>query len=91
MTDFRCSDAAFDRDEPMFATASQVERWVLVEQTGPFSAEAVPAGRISPQALTHLSRLARAERARLVLIRRPPGVDSEDGLRVYYADVRPGQ
>ena len=91
MSDFRCSDDAFERDEPMFATASQVERWLLVEQTGPFSAESVPAGRISSRVLTYLSRLASAERARLVLIRRPPGIDGEDGLRVYYADVRPGQ
>lgn len=91
MSDFRCSDDAFERDEPMFGTASQVERWLLVEQTGPFSAESVPAGRISPQALTHLSQLARTERARLVLIRRPPGVDAEEGLRVFYADVLPRQ
>jgi hypothetical protein len=91
MTDFRCSDDAFDRDEPMFGTASQVERWLLVEQTGPFSAESVPAGRISPAALTYLSRLARVEHARLVLIRRPPGIETEEGLRVFYSDVRPGQ
>ena len=88
---FRCADGSFERDEPMFATASQVERWLLVEQEGPFSGESVPAGRISPPALSHLSRLARAERARLVLIRRPPGVEGEPGLRVYYADVRAGQ
>jgi hypothetical protein len=88
--DFRCADAAFERDEPMFATASHVERWLLVEQSGPFSGESIPAGRLGGAALGHLSRLARNARARLVLIRRPPGVAAEDGLRVYYADVRPG-
>jgi hypothetical protein len=88
--DFRCADAAFERDEPMFATASHVQRWLLVEQSGPFSGESVPAGRISRAALGHLSRLARDVRARLVLIRRPPGVAAEDGVRAYYADVRPG-
>jgi hypothetical protein len=88
---FRCADDSFERDEPMFATASQVERWLLIEQEGPFSGESVPAGRISPQVLTYLSRLVRAERARLVLIRRPSGVETEAGLRVYYADVRAGQ
>ncbi len=88
---FFCADAAFARDEPMFATASQVERWLLIEQSGPFSGEAVPAGRIDAAALTHLSRLARGERARLVLIRRARGVDAEAGLRAFYADVRPGQ
>ncbi len=74
----------------MFATASHVQRWLLVEQTGPFSGESVPAGRIGRAALGHLSRLARNVRARLVLIRRPPGVAVENGLRAYYADVRPG-
>jgi Sucrase/ferredoxin-like len=88
--DFRCADAAFDRDEPMFGTASHVDRWLLVEQSGPFSAQSVPAGRIGPAALGHLSRVARDVRARLVLIRRAPGVGAEPGLRAYYADVRPG-
>lgn len=91
MTDFRCADQSFERVEPMFATASGVERWLLVEQTGPFSAEAVPAGRISAAALGHLSRLTARFHGRLVLIRRPPGIASEAGLRVFYADSRPGQ
>ena len=88
--DFRCADASFERDEPMFGTASHVERWLLVEQSGPFSGESVPIGRIGRTALGHLSRVARNVRARLVLIRRPPGIAAEAGLRVYYADVRPG-
>ena len=90
MSGFRCADAALERDEPMFATASQVERWVMVEQSGPFSGESIPAGRLSRPALTHLSGLANGINARLVLIRRPPGAAAEDGLRVFYADVRPG-
>jgi hypothetical protein len=91
MSDFRCADDAFERDEPMFGTASQVRHWLLVEQTGPFSAESVPASRISAPVLTFLAKLARARRARLVLIRRPPGTGVEDGLRVYYANSLPGQ
>lgn len=74
----------------MFATASQVARWLLIEQPGPFSAEAIPAGRIPADTLTRLSRLARASRARLVLLRRPPGIARESGLRVFFADSRPG-
>ncbi len=89
-TEYRCADDAFARDEPMFATASQVQRWLLVEQSGPFSAESVPAGRIGHEALQHLSRLTRDVHARLVLIRRPPRVAAESGLRLFFADVRPG-
>jgi Sucrase/ferredoxin-like len=88
--DFRCADGSFERDEPLFATASHVERWLLVEQSGPFSAESVPAGRLGRAALDHLSQLARKARARLVLIRRPRGLNSTEGLRAFYADVRPG-
>jgi hypothetical protein len=91
MSDFRCADDSFERDEPMFATASQVRHWLLVEQTGPFTAESIPAGRISAPVLTFLAKLARARRARLVLIRRPPGTAAEDGLRVYYGNSLPGQ
>jgi hypothetical protein len=89
MSEFFCSDASFVRDEPIFATASQVDRWLLVEQSGPFSAESVPASRITPEALLHLSRLANSAEARLVLIRRPPGLEAEPGVRIFYADVRP--
>jgi hypothetical protein len=90
MTDFRCSEASLARAEPMFATATHVSTWLLVEQHGPFSAEAIPAGRLGREALRHLSRLASSVRGRLVLIRRPPGLPIEDGLRVFQADVRPG-
>ena len=90
MTEFRCSEASIARDEPMFATATHVGRWLLVEQTGPFSGESVPAGRIGRDALLHLSRLAASVSARLVLVRRPPGQADEPGLRVFQADVRAG-
>lgn len=90
MVEFRCADDSFARDEPMFATASQAARWLLVEQSGPFSAESVPASRIPADVLTQLSRVARASHARLVLLRRPPGLPPEDGTRVFYADSRPG-
>jgi hypothetical protein len=89
MSEFRCAEASFARDEPIFATASHVDRWLMVEQSGPFSAESVPAGRISREALAHLSRLANQAGARLVLIRRPPRLPPENGLRVFSADVRP--
>jgi hypothetical protein len=90
MAEYRCSEASLARDEPMFATGTHVSTWLLVEQHGPFSGESIPAGRIGRDALLHLSRLASSVRGRLVLIRRPPGLTDEDGLRVFQADVRPG-
>ncbi len=88
---FFCADAAFERDEPMFATASQVERWLLIEQSGPFSGESVPAGRIDARGadppLEAGARRAGAAGADPAA----RGVDAEAGLRVFYADVRPGQ
>src|ERR1700712_4595671 len=87
----RCSTASAARHEPMFATASRVDRWLLVEQTGPWGPESVPAGRMDPEALAAVSRLARTFRARLLLIRRPAAGPSTPGVTVFLADSRPGR
>ena len=41
MVEFQCAVAARDRDEPMFATASQVRRWLLIEVRGAWGRDAV--------------------------------------------------
>lgn len=92
---FRCSTASAARHEPMFATASRVDRWLLVEQTGPWGPESVPAGRMDPRALETVTRLANEFRARLLLIRRPsvaakPGPEEQSGVTVFLADSRIG-
>ena len=41
MVEFQCAVAARQRDEPLFATASQVHRWLLVEVRGAWGRDAV--------------------------------------------------
>lgn len=89
MTAYRCSVASIERREPIFATASRVDRWLVVEQRGPWSAETVPRSRLGAELAGSLQRLAGRAGTRLLLVRRPGGVPAT-GRRVFFADSRPG-
>ncbi len=67
---FRCAHAARAVDEPPFATASTVRRWLLVEQPGPWGIDAIRESRLPAAAADALTRLGRRLRARVLLIRR---------------------
>ncbi len=87
-----CADASRDRAEPLTATASRVDRWLVVEHRGAWGPQTVPTGRMSRAAATAIARAANAARARLVLIRRPHGTpDDAAGRTVFAVDSRPGQ
>ena len=83
-TRFRCAAAAQAIDEPCYATASTVRRWLLVEQPGPWGASAVRESRMPSVAAEALIDLGKRLSARVLLIRRPGGRAS-DGTRVYVA------
>lgn len=89
MTDL-CSVASQTRAEPMTATASRVERWLLVEHAGAWGQPSVPTGRMAPELARSLATQASAAGARLLLIRRPAGAAPSDGRWVYAVDSRPG-
>jgi len=86
-----CADASQERREPMTATASRVERWLLVEHRGAWGPPSVPTGRMSPDLARSLAQQASTALARLLLIRRPAGTAQTDGRRVYAVDSRPGR
>jgi hypothetical protein len=67
---FSCARAARAADEPLYGTASVVRRWVLVEQPGPWGADAVLESRLPVTVGAALRAHARAAGARLLLIRR---------------------
>ena len=85
-----CSQSSRDREEPLVATASRVDRWLLVEHRGAWGPESVPSGRMGRAAARAIAQAANAARARLVLVRRPHGVPDTDGRWVYAVDSRPG-
>lgn len=86
-----CAVASQQREEPMSATASRVDRWLLVEHRGAWGPPSVPTSRMSPNVARSLARQASTARARLLLIRRPAGTAQAAGRRVYAVDSRPGR
>jgi hypothetical protein len=65
-----CAAVSVALGEPCYGTASQVRRWILVEQPGPWGSDAVGESRLPAAVATALKRAARAAGARLLLIRR---------------------
>ncbi|MCU1691174.1 MAG: Sucraseferredoxin family protein [Frankiales bacterium] len=86
-----CSDTSRSRDEPLVATASRVERWLLVEHPGPWGPESVPSSRMALHVARALAELAAAGSARLLLVRRHRDEEvGEQGRWVFAVDSRPG-
>jgi hypothetical protein len=66
-----CRAESLARQEPLWATASSVRNWVLLEQPGPWGKEAVVESRIDPAVAKQLWDRADRDGFRLLLIRRP--------------------
>lgn len=85
-----CSDASRARAEPLTATASRVERWLLVEHRGAWGPQSVPSTRMSQTVARALAQTAAGVGARLVLVRRPHGAPQTDGRHAFAVDSTPG-
>jgi hypothetical protein len=83
-----CSDISRENDEPLGATASRVDRWLLVEYRGLWSSDALAGSGLSDQVKARLRELRSAHpRTRLIFIRRPDRRHHRH-LAVYVADSR---
>jgi hypothetical protein len=91
LDDSRCSVRALTRGDSPVATAAPAQRWVLIEQPGPWGREALAESRFDQTVAPLLARRSRAESVRLLLIRRPGGRLADTGSRWAYADSRPGR
>lgn len=79
-----CAEAAAARGEPLGATASHVEHWLLVEYGGYWPYEPLDATVFAGALRDRLAaQLVALPRARLLLIKRP-GRDSSDRVRVFF-------
>ncbi len=85
-----CATTSQERGEPLAATASRVERWLLVEHRGAWGPQSVPSSRLRVEVARSLAATAAAGKARLLLVRRPRGVPVSDGRRVFAVESRPG-
>jgi hypothetical protein len=89
---FRCSDAARDREDPLFASAPPARRWLLVEHPGPWGPQALTGAGFSDDVVAALDAFCRTHDGRFQLIRRTAarGAPTEAGGRFAVVDCRPG-
>ena len=67
----RCAPAAEARGDPREGSATPVERWLLVEEPGPWGRDALMDSPIDRAVAAELATRAEAARVRVILIRRP--------------------
>jgi hypothetical protein len=91
LDDARCSVRALARGDSPVATASPAQRWLLIEQPGPWGRDALTESRFDAEVAPRLAARSRAENVRLLLVRRPGDRLADSGRRWAYADARPGR
>ena len=74
---FRCADAAEERAEPLYGTASFVRRWLLLEQPGSWGRDALSESRLRETLAQELRARAGAAGVRIILIRRGVRLSSD--------------
>lgn len=94
-----CAEASLERAEPLAATASRVDNWILVEYRGVWAYDPVAASALSDPVKAHLRERIRALRpAKVLFVRRGRalhqerlsvfwGNSSEDGARLFRAEL----
>lgn len=79
-----CAEVALAQGEPLGATASHVEHWILVEHSGYWPADPLDATIFAGTLRQHLeAQLARLPHSKLVLVRRP-GRARRERVRLFY-------
>ena len=68
----RCATESLAREEPLYGTASRVQRWLVVEQEGAWGREALLESRLDRAVAARLAEDAKRHRVR-VLLARPAG------------------
>ncbi len=84
-----CAEDALARDEPLTATASRVEHWLLVEYSGYWPHEPLDAAVFAGSLRAHLeAQLERLPRSRLLLVKRHGRGTPAGPVRVFYGYTR---
>ncbi len=88
-----CAKVSQDLEEPLAGTAATARTWLLVEQPGPWGAEALTSSHLDPVLGRALERAAEGTGVRIALIRRPGRhADCHQAAerQVYAAHTAPG-
>jgi hypothetical protein len=80
-----CSEASREHGESLAATASRVDRWILVEHHGAWGKDAVDSSGLSAEVKRHLRERAAALRPAKVLFIRRRERRAAEGIHVYWA------
>ena len=85
-----CAAASGARNEPLTATASRIDHWILVEYRGAWSRDLLGGSLLSPRLKAHLrEQLAALRPSRLLFVKRPDR-RTATGRKVYLATSKPG-
>jgi hypothetical protein len=86
-----CAAVSSASDEPLAATASRIDHWILVEYRGAWARDGLGECLFSAELKAHLrEQLAALERARLLFVKKPER-RAQTGRRVFFGTSRPGQ
>jgi hypothetical protein len=82
---YRCATESLARGEPLIGTASRVQRWLVVEQPGPWGREAPTDSRMPTDVAEALTAAAQRHRVRVLLARRVTDRRADGSRHVYLA------
>ena len=86
-----CAAVSTAAEEPLAATASRIDHWLLVEYRGAWARDVLGDCLFSPELKAHLrEQLAALERSRLLFVKKPER-RSQTGRRVFFGSSKPGQ
>jgi hypothetical protein len=86
-----CAAVSSASDEPLAATASRIDNWILVEYRGAWARDVLGECLFSEELKAHLrGQLAALERSRLLFVKKPEH-RSRSGRRVFFGTSRPGE
>lgn len=86
-----CAAVSNDAGEPLAATASRIDHWILLEYRGAWARDVLGGSLLSPELKTHLrAELSALDRARLLFVRKPER-RARTGRRVFFGTSRPGR
>ena len=85
-----CSATSLAREEPLAATASRIDHWILIEYRGAWQRDVLGGSLLSPRLKAHLrEQLALLRPSRLLFVKQPER-RAEHGRRVFLATSTPG-
>jgi hypothetical protein len=90
-TSYYCSELSTQADEQLFATASRVNVWLLLEQAGPWTKKPLDDSSVPPAVKQRLNTAARAiPHARLQMIKQQPHAGAQAAFYVAVSnELRP--